>query len=274
MKAVIYCRFSPRADEATSTSNEKQVELCREYAKARGYMIVGEYRDDAASGADENRQGLWDAVYQMPPGSVLLAYSRDRLTRDAIAGQKINRTVAKRRCRIECVQGGSLPEGPEGKFIATVLDAVACMEREMKNARTKAKMLLHQRHGRRMGSQNPYGYRCDPEDSRRMLPDPDEQKTLAEMKQLYALGHGCKAIASHLTRTGRKARTAERWQHSAVKKILLREGVYGLRPSRQPGTASLPSLPRADERAGGNQFAVDGAVMAAESEVVVLEPFP
>ena len=98
-KAVIYCRFSPRADADTSTSNEKQLELCREYAAKRDYEVVAVYRDDAASGADENREGLWDAVYQMPRNGVLLAFARDRLTRDPIVGRKINDAIAKRKCQ-------------------------------------------------------------------------------------------------------------------------------------------------------------------------------
>jgi site-specific DNA recombinase len=56
MRAVIYARYS--SDLQREASIEDQVEVCRRYAEAQGWTIVGTYRDAAVSGASRFRSSF------------------------------------------------------------------------------------------------------------------------------------------------------------------------------------------------------------------------
>jgi len=51
-KAIIYARTSPgqTADDIRVPNIEKQLQVCQEYCRQKGYEILGEYQDDEYSG--------------------------------------------------------------------------------------------------------------------------------------------------------------------------------------------------------------------------------
>lgn len=82
-KCVIYARFSTA--EQTEVSIERQVEVCTEYARARGLTVEAVYVDRAKSGAYAvGRVGLENMVQAAKAGKfgVLLVENGDRLARD------------------------------------------------------------------------------------------------------------------------------------------------------------------------------------------------
>ena len=56
MRAVIYARYS--SDLQREASIGDQIEVCRRYAEAQGWSIVGTYKDAAISGASRFRPGF------------------------------------------------------------------------------------------------------------------------------------------------------------------------------------------------------------------------
>jgi DNA invertase Pin-like site-specific DNA recombinase len=56
MRAVVYARYS--SDLQREASIDDQIEVCRRYAEAQGWTIVGTYRDAAISGASRFRPGF------------------------------------------------------------------------------------------------------------------------------------------------------------------------------------------------------------------------
>jgi DNA invertase Pin-like site-specific DNA recombinase len=56
MRAVVYARYS--SDLQREASIEDQIEVCRRYAEAQGWTIVGTYKDAAISGASRFRPGF------------------------------------------------------------------------------------------------------------------------------------------------------------------------------------------------------------------------
>jgi site-specific DNA recombinase len=56
MRAVVYARYS--SDLQREASIEDQIEVCRRYAEAQGWTVVGTYKDAAISGASRFRPGL------------------------------------------------------------------------------------------------------------------------------------------------------------------------------------------------------------------------
>jgi DNA invertase Pin-like site-specific DNA recombinase len=102
------------------------------------------------------------------------------------------------------------------------------MNREMIRARTRAKMLQHQRNGRRMTkpSNPPYGQQLDPNNDKRTIPNPEEESVITTIVALHKQQNmKLRAICKWLEAKGVKCRGREKWYHQTVKKILIREGV-------------------------------------------------
>ena len=219
MKAVIYTRFSPRPDAATTESIETQLDLCRAFAAEHGWEIGGEYEDRGISGGDADRPGLWAAVESLKRGDVLLAYRRDRIARDVYLWAILQRALAKAHATVAVVVGGVNGDSPEDRMVLTILDAFDQYMREVGAARTKAAMLRHQATGRRMGSRIPYGWKADPADPARIVEDAGEQLDMRVIRAFAESGLGVRAIVSKLTKNGVPCR-GHRWYPSLVERIL------------------------------------------------------
>jgi len=156
MEAVIYARYSPRRNAADCESIETQVELCRSHAEALGWPVAGVYTDEAMSGAEEDRPGLWEAVDALGPDRVLLVYRRDRLARDVYLEEVIHRAVAQKGAKVHALHGQN-GDSPEDTVVRQVLAAFSEYERKVTAARTRIAMRRHQANGRKMSSKPPYG---------------------------------------------------------------------------------------------------------------------
>ena len=107
---------------------------------------------------------------------------------------------------------------PGGRFVVTVLGALAQLEREQAAERTKTAMAELRRQGRRISGKPPFGYRFDGD---RVVEEPGEQEILRRIRELRDAGKGCYAIASALTREGVvNPRTERPWYFGTVRAIL------------------------------------------------------
>lgn len=229
--ANTYMRFSARrfADECKSI--EMQRDLCRQYCEAHGYTIVGEYADEGISGSEEDRPGLWTAIADLKRGGVLVAYKADRLARDVYLHELVYRSVAKKKARIELVDGTSNGDTPENQLLRTVLAAFSAYERKVIAARTKAAALRLQANGVAVSAAAPYGKRPGPPRpitrrgqpamQRTWVDDPDEQAVIARVAALHSAGAGLREIARQLNSAGVPCRGRE-WSHAAVRRVLNR----------------------------------------------------
>jgi putative resolvase len=75
-KAVLYARVSNVTDK---TSLDGQIERLRNYAAAKGYEIVGEFKE-IDSGLDDNRKHF-NQILNRDDYGILLAEHKDRITR-------------------------------------------------------------------------------------------------------------------------------------------------------------------------------------------------
>lgn len=75
-KAVLYARVSNATDK---TSLDSQIERLRNYAAAKGYEIVGEYKE-IDSGLNDNRKHF-NQILNRDDYGILLAENKDRITR-------------------------------------------------------------------------------------------------------------------------------------------------------------------------------------------------
>ncbi|HET6415042.1 MAG TPA: recombinase family protein [Polyangiales bacterium] len=221
-RAIVYARFSPRRNEDETESIETQVEACEDLCRKQGYAVEAVFSDRAASGKDEDRPGLWDAVRSLKKGYVLVVYKSDRLARNLYLSEWLRREIRAKGAKLEVVSGMSEGDSPEATLIRQVLDAFSEYERKLTSARTSFAMLRHQRTGRRMSRHPPYGWDFDPSDPQRWIRNEEEGKAVEKILDWRRKGAAWRRIATLLGEEGHKSRGSE-WQGKTVKKIFNRE---------------------------------------------------
>ena len=199
-----------------------QQAYCEQHAFERGYRVISVESDKNRSGADINRPALWRAIKILPKGGVLLAYRRDRLARNVYIAEVINRSLEKSGCRSEVADGDVQGDGPEAELLRTMVNAMAQYERKIIGIRTSDSMLHKQSQGKRMGRYAPYGFSIDPEDSKQIIPNVDEQNVIQEILQKSESGDSARGITKWLNEDRRKQCRGREWQLNTVLKIIKR----------------------------------------------------
>ncbi len=215
---VIYTRFSPRRNAAECESCQLQEQHCQEYARAHGWTVRASFDDEDASGKDEYRQKLWDAVDALRRGDVLLVAKRDRLARNVYLSEQINRAVTKRGGRIVAVSGDVEGDGPEIQMIRQVLAAIAEYERKLIASRTSHAMKAYMKQGRRMGGKVPVGWKVNPSDPGRMVEVPEEREAINVIGKLAIAGASIRAILKTLNLQYPRP-SGEPWSYSTVQRL-------------------------------------------------------
>ncbi len=227
MKAVIYCRVSPRPGVETSQSIATQLAQCRAYAKSLGVEIRSEHTDVGKSGGDPDRDGLRDALDALKRKDILVAYRLDRFARDVYLSCWIDRTVKARGAVLRSASGeGTWDDTPESAMIRGFINVMGEYMRTMSALRVSAAMRRQQADGRRMGGIVPYGWMRDPDHSKLMLECPEEQEILDRIKELWQEGLKSRRICAILESEGFRARNGNvRWHHNTIERIALRLGL-------------------------------------------------
>ena len=220
--AVLYARYSPRPTK--SESCEVQLERCRLYCAAHDLKIIGEYRDERLSGGTMNRPGLAAALElscEKRAALVVFALARfARTTRDTILSvERLHQAHADFISVSESVD----TTNAMGKFSFVLMAALAELERGQISERTSTAMRVHQSRGRRMGRFAPYGTMIDPADSKRLLPNAEEEQAVEHLMDLHGRGLNHTRIAAELNKAGVPYRDGRAWYREAVRRVLRRE---------------------------------------------------
>lgn len=129
MKYVAYYRVSTQKQQKSHLGLEAQQKVCNEFAKANNGIIVKEF-EDAESGKNRNRQGLWSAIEYCKNNDMPLVIAKlDRLARCVeFTFKVINTGIQIHFCDMPQVN----------TMILGVFASVAQYERELISARTKS----------------------------------------------------------------------------------------------------------------------------------------
>jgi len=230
-RAISYARKSPSRNADESESVPRQLQGIREYAASHDIEIMDEFSDQALSGADHDRPGLWDAVAALKRGWILIVRDYQRLARDTTLAMIIEQKIKQRGCKLMATENGDLidrDEDPSMKMLRTIMHAYAEFDRAVRNARTRAGMLRNQRNGRRQSAECPYGWTTDPDSELNeydrpsgMQPVESEQRAIERMQTLREAGDSYRKICSTLTVEGYPPRGAN-WHPASVRRILNR----------------------------------------------------
>jgi DNA invertase Pin-like site-specific DNA recombinase len=245
--AIIYTRFSPRRNAAECESLDTQFEICTAYCKIHDMAVLGSYEDEAISGKNAiDRAGLQNAVdHAVRVKGVLVFYSLSRLARSVRDALAIADRLKEGKADLCSVKESFDTSTPMGKCIYTIMSAFNELERNKISEYTKDAMLRHQSTGRRMSAILPYGWRDDPDDPARMLPDEHELEVIDVIMDLREDGHDINTgedasglsyrdICLELLREGyeprpitreidgKKVETAGKWHANTIRRIVSR----------------------------------------------------
>jgi DNA invertase Pin-like site-specific DNA recombinase len=161
---VIYVRLS-KATTEESVSIDRQLKAGHDYAKARGWRVVGTFKDDgvsASSNKPEDRKG-WKALLAHPERyDAVIVWKIDRLARRTLDFLNANEAVKERGAGIVAVEDPIDMTTAQGEAFATMLAVFAQMEAAAISARVKGARAFLLGVGRYAGGALPYGYRSVP----------------------------------------------------------------------------------------------------------------
>lgn len=249
-RVAIYCRLSEEdreKDGPDSQSIQNQREMLRQYAADQNWEVVAEWIDDDWAGADRNRPGFRQLLYEAERGAydIVLCKTQSRFTRE-----------------IELVERYLHDRFPRwGVRFVSVVDHADTAVRHNKKARQinglinewyledlseniRAVLISRRKRGLHIGSTALYGYRKDPEVRGHLLPDPLTAPVVQEIFTQYAAGRSQKAIADMLTARGepspaaRKGRGEHPWSASTVGTMLRNEMYRGVLVQGRYGSQS------------------------------------
>jgi len=216
-----YVRVSSEDQAANGVSLDAQRHRLRAYADAHGLHLVAVEADEGISAKrTANRPGLQKALGRLRKGEAagLVAVKLDRLSRTTRDVLDLVARAEKETWALHSIEERLDTGSPHGKFVVTVLAALAQMEREQIGARTKSAMNELRRQGRKTSSRPPFGFEHV---DGRAVPVESEQEILKRMLALREAGLGGHRIAETLNAEGPgNPRTGRPWHYGTVRAII------------------------------------------------------
>jgi DNA invertase Pin-like site-specific DNA recombinase len=219
--ATIYCRFSPRPDADTSTSNERQEERCRLYCEVKSYDVLSVFYDRDISGGTIDRPELTKAIDSLKEGDVLVCDAADRLARDMLVSLIIQQRVSEAGARIEYADGTPPDTTPEGELVRNILGAFAQYQRATIRKKTKAGLARKRASGMHLGP-CPIGYLRDAQG--KLIPDPDEQLLISNIMGMWVDEQRPISSISRIMQMVGPIR-GKPWNERTIRRIIARETI-------------------------------------------------
>lgn len=121
---VIYARYSSQVQREESI--EGQLRECRAFAERNGWTVVGEYIDRALSGKTDKRDDFQRMIKDSEKGHFrgALMYTLDRFARNRYDSAMYKARLKKNGVRVFYAKQ-SIPDGPEGIILESVLEGYA-----------------------------------------------------------------------------------------------------------------------------------------------------
>ncbi len=218
---VGYVRVSTEDQVEGGISLDAQRHRVSAYCAAHGLKLAGVFADEGISASKTaNRPGLQGALAALRRREVagLVAVKLDRLSRTTRDVLDLVAAAERQRWALHSIEERLDTGSPHGRFVVTILAAMAQLEREQIAARTKAAMAELRRQGRRTSRHPRFGYRFD---GNKLVATQREQRLLSRILDLRAGGLGARRIVRALTEKGiPNPRTRRPWNVGTLRAIL------------------------------------------------------
>ncbi len=257
IRVALYVRVSS-AEQVGGTSLDGQERECLAYCERNGWAVVGAYRDAGESARSTDRPGFLALLGAAKTGVLdkVLVHKLDRFARDShdfavcramLAGDGVQLVSATE----------PITDDPSGRFLETILSAVAQLDNEVRAERSRAGMAARARAGY-WCHKAPLGFRIDRTPAGPVLRPDDYAPIVREVFEGLAGG----ALDARSAAERLRAETAPRvWQREDVRRMVREPAYVGRIQSKltggRPVTAAWPAM-ISEETWEGAQARVDG----------------
>lgn len=233
-RVAIYARQSVAEEQGI----DQQVKACRAEAENRGWVVIGEYPDDATSGTKERESKTnWARMlkdYDNGLFDVLMVTETSRLTRRLTDILEV--TPPKRGMRIIVRNQGI--DTAKSDFSLKLLILIAEEEVKLKTQRAQVYAVERRKVGHPTAGKTPHGYRWVPAINRdkkgtRYKINEGEAQDVRQIFKEFLAGASLGQIARDLNSADRKPRTGKRWVTSTIRRILMNPHYAALLPPAQ-----------------------------------------
>ncbi len=236
---AIYVRISLATEESVSV--ERQIEAGQQYAAARGWTVVGIFRDEGVSATHnkpEDRKGWQALVAAREKYDAVVIWKVDRLARRVIDFLNANEAVKQRGAGIVAVEDPIDMTTAQGEAFAIMLAVFGQLEAATTRARVMAARDYLLRAGRYVGGALPYGYRKveNPNGAGFIIVQDEEQAPyLREMADRTLAGMSIYSTMQWLNESGVPTKNgAEQWRYNTVDRLMRNPLLAGMVP-HNPG---------------------------------------
>lgn len=274
---ALYMRLSREDDKGTeSASIETQRKILRSFAAEGGFDVYGEYVDDGYSGTSLDRPAFRRMLADIEAGKIGVVLTKDlsRLGRNSgRVSILVDEYFPAHRVRYISVGEGfdSARPSPSDCIVTPVQNFANELYAADISNKIRAALNIKMRQGEYIGAFAPYGYRKDPQNKNRLIPDPEAAENVRRIFSLCAQGHSPSQIAELLN--AEKVPTPSRyrlisggsapqgvsaeWKGASVGKLLRNEVYLGRTVQGKTGKPSFKS-PKSQSRPREDWIVVEG----------------
>jgi len=245
---ALYCRLSQedmRSGESLSIENQRL--MLTEYAEKNGFKNPKLYIDDGFSGTDNTRPAYVEMLEDVKNGlvSTVIVKDQSRLGRDHLETDRLMELIFP----AYDVRFIAITDGVDSANGFNEMSGIRNLFNDMYARDTSKKIRAVQRakgeRGERIGAHIPYGYMRDPNDKKKLVPDPETAPIVQRIFNMYASGIGFIKICDVLSKekvlspsmyefrkTGSRSGNPNpnrpyHWAQATVRKMLLNEVYCG-----------------------------------------------
>jgi len=224
INAVIYARYS--SDKQTEQSIEGQLRDCHEYAKKRGFRIVGEYIDRALTGRNDERPEFLKMIGDASKKQFqyVIVWKLDRFARNrydsAIYKHKLKQYGVRVLSAMEAIS-----DDPEGIILEAFLEAVAEYYSVNLAQNVKRGMRESALKGNSTGGTIPIGYKIV---DKKLVIDDAYAPIVRFCFEQYAAGVGKKEIVKSLNERGYRTKQGKPFTIDSLSRMFTNKKYIGV----------------------------------------------
>lgn len=220
-RAIGYVRVSTEEQATEGVSLAAQRAKLQAYATVADLELVEIVADEGISGKrTSNRPGLQKALAMLAAGQAdaLVVVKLDRLSRSTRDVLDLADAAQGESWALHSLSEKLDTSSAAGRFVLTILAALAEMERAQIGERTAAALAHIRSTGRKTGGTVPHGF--DVVDGGMLVKNEGEQTTRATIAELAASGLSFRKIAAELNSRGIATKSGKAWTHVQVSAVV------------------------------------------------------
>jgi len=199
MKAIGYIRVSTEDQAREGISLDNQESKIKVYADLNGFELVGVIKDEGISGKTMHRPGMnqINSMIEAAEIDAVIVYKLDRLSRKTIDILNTLDEWEKKNIAFHSITDKIDTKTAAGKFLLTILSALAQMERDQISERT-IDALAHKKKAGEWCGRVPFGYKIE---GNHLIEDADAMKAIRKAKRLRSAGKHYRDISRSIGRS-------------------------------------------------------------------------